>query len=329
METLLKDAAYAWRTLRKSPGFTAIAVLTIALGIGSCTAVFSVVNGVLLRPLPYATPDQLVLVWSELRTRNVLDFPFPIPDVRDFRDAAKTFAGVAGITGAGRVALSGDNSEAGAGALRRCDVEPVPGPRRTDGPRPRLQRRRCDAATTAATWCSRRGAERSGAASQHRHPEPPALAAALRRRSVDCGQDDRLRSGPCTDRRRAACGLRAALSTAHGHRTECRHLDGAAPQLRHRGTQHRRAARDRTAAAGCHARAGPERRGWRGGNAARAVPAEEERQPALQGGRHARRSGQRRAPAGARAVRRRGLRVAHRVRERRQPAARQGGDAPA
>ena len=111
METLLKDAAYAWRMLRKSPGFTAIAVLTIALGIGSCTAVFSVVNGVLLRPLPYETPDQLVLVWSELRTRNVLDFPFPIPDVRDFRDAAKTFAGVAGITGAGRVALSGDNSE--------------------------------------------------------------------------------------------------------------------------------------------------------------------------------------------------------------------------
>jgi putative ABC transport system permease protein len=111
MDSLLKDVAYAARTLRKNPGFTLIATITIALGIGACTAVFSVVNGILLRPLPYSDPDRLVLVWSELRTRNVMDFPFPIPDVRDLRDGASSFEGVAGMTAAGRTALSADNAE--------------------------------------------------------------------------------------------------------------------------------------------------------------------------------------------------------------------------
>ena len=111
MESVVKDVGFAVRTLFKNLGFTTVAALTIALGIGACTAVFSVVNGVLLRPLPYGQPDRLVLVWSELRTRNVLDFPFPIPDVKDFREAAATFDGVAGITGAGRVAVSGDSGE--------------------------------------------------------------------------------------------------------------------------------------------------------------------------------------------------------------------------
>jgi putative ABC transport system permease protein len=107
MDTIVKDLLYAARGLGKNPGFAAIATVTIALGIGACTSIFSVVNAVLLRPLPYSNGDRLVYVWGELRARNVKDWPFSPPDYRDLRlQSTEVFEDVAGVIPAGRVPLS-------------------------------------------------------------------------------------------------------------------------------------------------------------------------------------------------------------------------------
>jgi putative ABC transport system permease protein len=87
---MLNDLSYAFRTLRKSPIFSITAVVTIALAVGASTAIFSVTNGVLLRQLPYKDPDRLVLACSDMRKRNVKDFPLSNADFLDLRNGARS-----------------------------------------------------------------------------------------------------------------------------------------------------------------------------------------------------------------------------------------------
>ena len=98
MTTFLSDIAYAARTFLKKPAFAVTAVLTLALGIGASAAIFSVVNAVLLRPLPYDRPDRLVHIAHDLKARNVEDFPWAPADFHDLRVQQTAFAGVAGLT---------------------------------------------------------------------------------------------------------------------------------------------------------------------------------------------------------------------------------------
>src|ERR1039458_6860571 len=90
IDNLIKDFTHAGRTLRRSPIFATTAAVTLALGIGASTAIFSVTNAVLLRPLPYRNPDRLVLACGDMRKRNVKDFPFSNADFFDLRNSAKS-----------------------------------------------------------------------------------------------------------------------------------------------------------------------------------------------------------------------------------------------
>ena len=94
----LKDVAIAARGLARRPAYTLTAVITIALGVGASTTIFSVTNAVLLRPLPYRDPDKLVIAGMDLRKRDVHGLPFSNADFIDLREGTKAyFSDMAGI----------------------------------------------------------------------------------------------------------------------------------------------------------------------------------------------------------------------------------------
>jgi predicted permease len=98
MDIVLRDIRYAIRSLRGTPGFTVTALLTLALGIGATTAIFSVVNSVVLRPLPYPKPEQLLSVTT--RFENVEENWFAVPEYIEFRDVNRSFSSLgAYVTG--------------------------------------------------------------------------------------------------------------------------------------------------------------------------------------------------------------------------------------
>jgi predicted permease len=97
MSTLGQDLRYALRTLRKSPGFAAVAIGTLALGIGANAAIFSVVNTVLLKPLPFDRAGELVRVTSDFTRRGTADVGLSAPELFDYRDRSGVFAAISGL----------------------------------------------------------------------------------------------------------------------------------------------------------------------------------------------------------------------------------------
>ena len=98
MHDLIQDLRYAVRSFARSPGFTTVAVLTLALGIGATTAIFSLVNGVLLRPLPYPAADRLVNVWMDNRRMGMAEDIHSYPNFEDLRTRNRSFLEMAGYT---------------------------------------------------------------------------------------------------------------------------------------------------------------------------------------------------------------------------------------
>src|SRR5882724_4886110 len=124
MESLLQDVRYGIRDLLKHPGFAAIAVITLALGIGANTAIFSVVNAVLLRPLPYAEAERLFVPWgsrSDTQDRTNVSYP----DFVDWQAQTKTLEYAAAYNSAGTLLREGEEPEPISGAAVSADLFPL------------------------------------------------------------------------------------------------------------------------------------------------------------------------------------------------------------
>jgi len=111
MDALLRDLRHALRRIGSAPGFTAIAVLTLALGIGANVAIFTVVNAVLIRPLPFPNPDRLVRIAADARATNGRNIGISRPELDDLRDRAGVFEEVSALWPVSASLLGGDRPE--------------------------------------------------------------------------------------------------------------------------------------------------------------------------------------------------------------------------
>ncbi len=108
---MITDLKYAFRVLIKAPGFTIIAVLTLALGIGANSAIFSVVDTVLLRPLPFKNPEQLVMIWGTSAKEPNSKETDSFPDFYDYREQSQSFTAMAAYTGASTVLIGAGEAQ--------------------------------------------------------------------------------------------------------------------------------------------------------------------------------------------------------------------------
>ena len=127
MQTLWQDLRYGGRMLLKKPGFTLIAVLTLALGIGANTAIFSVVNAVLLRPLQYSDPDRLVQVWQNFPQSGASQVTVSAPEFLDYMDQNRVFGRMAAFRPQGFTLTGGAEPELIFGMRVSTDLFPLLG----------------------------------------------------------------------------------------------------------------------------------------------------------------------------------------------------------
>src|SRR5215216_8021319 len=111
MNSLLNDLRFGLRMMVRNPVFSLIAIITLALGIGANTAIFSVVNAVLLRPLPFPRPADLVMVWATNADTGAREDVTSYPDFEDWRAQSGSFERLAAFTTRGMTLSGGDQAE--------------------------------------------------------------------------------------------------------------------------------------------------------------------------------------------------------------------------
>jgi putative ABC transport system permease protein len=111
LNSICSDVVYAFRQLRRNPAFSLPAVLTLAIGIGASTAVFSLVQAFLLRPLPYPDASRLVVIWEQLRVLGIDRFPAPVGDFVDYKNENRLFDDIGAVEDAHFVLRAGDYPE--------------------------------------------------------------------------------------------------------------------------------------------------------------------------------------------------------------------------